>query len=326
MGQPTGTYSQYDSNSLNEDLEQVIYDISPYDTPFLSALTRRKVTNIRHEWQIDALAPASGSNAVIEGDDATLETSSPTTRVSNIAQILDKTVVVSGTHQAVDSAGYADVLAYQLTKKGRELKTDIEKQLLANQASVLGDDTTARRFGSLMSWMTTNTDRASDGADGGYSTTTSLTVAATDTTGSGRTFTETLLVNVQQSCYTAGAEPTKLLLAPFQKRQFTNATNFPGIADLRSPVPQGKAAKIVGNAEVYLGPFGTLDVVVDRFQRVEDAWLIDPEYAALGVLRPMKQWPLAKNGDAEKRQMLTEVTLIVENEAAHGVVADLTTS
>ena len=326
MAQPTGTYSQYDANNLNEDLEQVIYDISPYDTPFLSSLTRRKITNIRHEWNLDELAPANGSNAVIEGDEATLETSAPTTRVSNISQILDKTVVVSGTHQAVDPAGYKDVLSYQMTKKGRELKRDIETQLLANQASVLGDDTTARRFGSLMSWLETNTDRANDGADGGYNSGTSLTVAATDSTGSGRTFTETLLVNVQQACYEAGAEPTKLLLSPYQKRQFTNATNFPGIADLRSPVPQGKSAKIVGNAEVYLGPFGTLDVVVDRFQRSRDAWLIDPEYASLGVLRPMNQWPLAKTGDSEKRQMLTEITLIVENEAAHGVVADLKTS
>jgi len=327
MAQPTNTYSQYDANNIREDLENVIYDISPMDTPFVSSIARRKVSNIRHEWLTDVLAAASTSNAVIEGDEATMDASTATTRVSNIAQILDKTVTVSGTHRAVNSAGYKDALAYQITKKGRELRRDVEATVLNNQASVLGDDTTARKLGGLPSWLTSNTDRGSGGSDGGYASTTSLTVAATDATaGDLRTFTETLLVNAQQDAYTNGGEPTLMLMAPVQKRKFTNSTNFPGIADLRSNVPQGKPASVVGNAEVYLGPFGTLDVVVDRFMRTREVFLVDPEYAALGVLRPMNQWELSKTGDSEKRQMLTEVTLVVENEAAHAVVADLITT
>ncbi len=250
MAQPSNTYSQYDANNIREDLENIIYDISPMDTPFVSAISRRKITAIRHEWLTDVLAAASTSNAVIEGDEATMDAATATTRVSNIAQILDKTVTVTGTHRAVNSAGYKDALAYQIQKKGRELRRDIEATVLFNQASVLGDDTTARKLGGLASWLTSNTSRGTGGADGGYAATTSLTVAATNATaGDMRTFTES-----------------------------------------------------------------------------RNVFLVDPEYAALGVLRPMQQWELAKTGDTEKRQMLTEVTLIVENEAAHAVVADLLTA
>lgn len=325
--QPTGAYSVYDQKGINEDLEQIIYDISPTDTPVISAISRRKVTNIRHEWQTDVLASAVTTNAVVEGDDATIDTATATVRVSNICQIMDKAIIVTGTANAVDTAGRKTELAYQLQKRGRELRRDMEATILANQASVLGDDTTARKLGGLQTWLTSNTDRGGGGADGGFSTSTSLTVAATDATaGSVRTFTETLLVNAQQDAYANGGEPTLMVLSPYQKRQFTNATNFPGIADLRSNVPQGKSAAVIGNAEIYLGPFGTLDVVVDRFTRSRDVFLIDPEYMSLGVLRPMQQWELAKTGDSEKRQLLTEVTLIVENQAAHAVIADLKTS
>lgn len=325
MAQPTNAYSQYDAVNINEDLEQIIYDISPYDVPFLSSLPKRKVSNVRHEWNTDSLAAAVTTNAVIEGDDVTLDASNPTTRVSNICQIMDKSVVVTGTNRAVDHAGYSDVLAYQLTKKGRELKRDTEATLLDNQASVLGDDTTARRLGSLNSWLTSNTSRGAGGADGGYSSTTSLTVAATDgTAGDLRTFTEDLIVSVQQQCYESGGNPTKMLMSPVQK---TNFVSFEGIAPLRSNINQGNTpAQIIGNAEVYQGPFGKLEVVVDRFMRNREVFLIDPEYAALGQLRPMQQWEIAKSGDSEKRQMLHEITLVVENEGAHGVIADLLTS
>lgn len=323
MAQPTGTYSQYDATNINEDLEQVIYNISPYDVPFLSMLPKKKATNIRHEWNLDSLAAAVTTNAVIEGDEVTLDTSTATVRVSNICQIMDKSVVVSGTNRAVDHAGYSDVLAYQLTKRGRELKRDTEATLLANQASVLGDDTTARKLGGFGTWLTSNTVRGTSGADGGYVQTTGLTVAATDTTAL-QTFTEALIVSAQQSAYENGGEPSKLFMSPVLKTKFVA---FEGIAPLRSNINQGSTpAQILGNAEVYQGPFGKLEVVVDRFMRTREVFGVDPEYVALGQLRPMQQWEIAKTGDSDKRQMLHEITLVVENEAAHFVIADLFTT
>jgi len=57
--------------------------------------------------------------------------------------------------------------------------------------------------------------------------------------------------------------------------------------------------------------------------RSRDALILDPEYAALAYLRPFQTIELAKAGDADKTQVLVEVTLEVKNEAAHGIIADL---
>jgi hypothetical protein len=322
-------YQTFQAKGLREDLTDAIYNIAKYEGPFQSNAGKSTAKATRHEWQSDSLAAPDTANAWVEGADATIPTSTATSRLSNITQIMDKTVQVSGTLDAVDKAGRSKELAYQLVKRGRELKRDTEAILLANQASSLGDATTASKLGGLPSWIKTNVSRDSDGASGGYSTSTALTVAATDSTGSGRTFTETLLKGVMQSCFTNGGNPTILMVGPYNKGQFSNATNFPGIATLRSNVAQNNKsamASIIGAADVYLGDFGTLQVVPNRFQRDRDAYLLDPEYMKTARLRPLTQNVLAKTGDSEKRQMIQELTLEIGNEAAHGVVADLKTS
>lgn len=322
-------YQTYQAKGLREDLSDAIENIAPYETPFTANIGKVKVKATRHEWQTDDLAAPDTANARVQGADAAIQTSTPTVRLSNITQISDKTAQVANTLEAVDKAGRAKEMAYQMVKRGRELKRDREAILLANQASVLGAATTASKLGGLPSWLTTNVSRDSDGASGGYSTVTSLTVAATDSTGTGRTFNETLLKGVMQSCFKAGGDPKILMVGPYNKGQFSNATNFPGIAELRSNVAQATrsdGAAIIGAADVYLGDFGTLQVVPNRFQRERDAYLLDPEYLALGELRPISSQDLAITGDSKKKQMITEYTLVVKNEAAHGVVADLRTS
>lgn len=322
-------YQTYQAKGLREDLTDIIYNVSPYEAPFQANAGKSTAKATRHEWQSDTLANPDLTNARVEGADAAIQTSTATSRLSNITQIMDKTVQVSGTLDAVDKAGRAKELTYQLLKRGRELKRDTEAILLANQASSLGDASTASKLGGLPSWLKTNVSRAGDGASGGYSTSTALTVAATDSTGSGRTFTETLLKGVMQSCFQNGGDPTILMVGPYNKGQFSNATNFPGIASLRSNIAQNNKssmATVIGAADVYLGDFGTLQVVPNRFQRDRDAYLLDPEYVKIARLRPLTQNELAKTGDSEKRQMIQELTLQVGNEAALGVVADLRTS
>lgn len=326
MSQPTNLYRTNDAVGIREDLQNVIYNIAPYETPFQANIGRIKAKQTRHEWQTDDLAAVDTNNAVPEGFDAQLEESNPTVRVSNICQIMDKTVVLSGTLEAVDKAGRKSELSYQLMKRGRELKRDAEAIFLSNQASDAASATTARKLGGLCTWLTSNVNRDTDGANGGYSTGSALTVAATDSTGSGRTFTETLLKDVLQKAWTNGGDPSILMVGPFNKGQFSNATNFPGVAELRSAVAQRRRATVIGAADVYLGDFGELSVVPNRFQRERDAFVLDPEYAKMATLRPLNQYPLSKTGDNEKRQMIQELTLVVSNEAAHGVIADLTTT
>ena len=156
MAQPTNTFDTYDSVGEREDLSDVIYSISPTDTPFISSAAKTKATAVLHEWQTDALAAAATNNAVIEGDEATLDAVTATTRLSNSSQIMDKTVVITGTQESVDKAGRASELAYQIAKKAKELKRDMEATVTGNQAEVAGNSSTARKFGSLGAWIETN--------------------------------------------------------------------------------------------------------------------------------------------------------------------------
>ena len=216
-------------------------------------------------------------------------------------------------------AGRDSEMEYQVLLKGLELRRDVEKQMLSNKASVTGNSSTASQSAGIESWLTTNVSRGATGANGGFS---GGTVAA-PTDGTQRAFTEALLKTVHQSTFTAGGKPSMLFMHPTQKTVFSG---FAGIAVNR--INQSSATKdqvtIIGGADTYVGDFGNLTAVVSIFMRNRIAILVDPKMAKLSSLRPMKNWELAKTGDSLKRQILQEYTLEVSNEAAHGIVADLT--
>jgi hypothetical protein len=83
---------------------------------------------------------------------------------------------------------------------------------------------------------------------------------------------------------------------------------------------------LIGAVDIYVSDFGNVSVIANRFQRERDAWVIDPDYAKMTVLRPYQQVELAKTGDAEKRMLLIEYGLKITAENAHGLAADLVTS
>jgi len=316
----TNTFTRYSAIGIREDLSNVIYNISPEETPFIANIARENVKNTYFEWQTDALSAASASNAALEGDDiSSFQAVTPTARVGNYTQISTKNVIISGTLEAVDKAGRRSELTYQLAKMGAELKRDMESALLANQAAVAGNTTTARRTAGLPAWLTSNTSFGTGGAD----PTVGSTPTAARTDGTQRAFTEALLKDVIAEVWTSGGTPKMLMVGAFNKQA---ASAFSGIATKFRDVPAGQQAQIIGAADVYVSDFGTVNIVPNRFQRARDAFVVDPEYASLAILRPIQQMELAKTGDAEKRLMLVEYGLKVSNQAAHGIVADLTTS
>jgi hypothetical protein len=311
------TYKTYESVGNREDLTDVIYNISPTDTPFMSSVGKTSATAVYHEWQTDSLADATVANAVVEGADASSATLAPTTRVGNRTQISQKTIQIAGTLESIDKAGRKSEKAYQLSKASSELKRDMEKILLSNQAAVTGDASTARKLGSLQAWLETNyVGAGTAGADG-----TTARVSGTDAA-----FTETMLKNAVKSAYQAGGNPSVLMVTPTQKQV---VSGFAGIAEQRYQAPANKPSTIVGAADVYLSDFGTLSVVPNRFMTAdgdddgEVAFVLDPEYASIAYLRPFATNELAKTGDSEKTQLLVEYTLEVKNEAAHAIIADL---
>jgi hypothetical protein len=308
-------WNAYDAKGIREDLADVIYNISPTDTPFQSSVGRTKATAVYHEWQTDSLAAATTNNAAVEGADASDATLSATVRLGNYTQILQKTIKVSGTLDAVNKAGRKSEKAYQLAKASAEIKRDLETILLANQGQTAGSsNSSARKMGSLLSWLKTNTSVVT-------ATNNPTTIGvSTRTDGTQRTFTEQLLKDCVANVFTAGGNPKVLMVGPSGKQK---VSGFAGIAAQRFMAPSNKPTTIIGAADVYMSDFGTMSVVPNRFMRARDALVLDPEYAAVAYLRPFQTNELAKAGDSDKTQLLVECTLEVKNEAAHGLIADL---
>jgi hypothetical protein len=311
------TFTRFDAVGAREDLSDMIYDISPQDTPIMSSIGKGRATAVYHEWQTDALAAATTANAAVEGADATAATLSPTTRIGNYTQIVQKTVQVSGTLEAVDKAGRKSEKAYQLAKASAELKRDIETIITANQGQSAGNSSTARVLGSLLSYIKTNTNKGSGTTAGTDPTTIGVSTRGDGTT---RTFQESMLKDVVQKVFTSGGTPTLLVVPPALKQV---VSGFTGLSQHRYNSNTGGDITILAGADLYQSDFGVLQIVPNRFMRSRDALVLDPEYASLNYLRPFTTNDLAKTGDSEKTQILAELTLEVKNEAAHGGVFDL---
>jgi hypothetical protein len=314
MSLPTNTFSVYDAVGNREDLSDEIFMISPTETPFFSAVEKVTASAVLHEWQTDALASVDTSNAVLEGDDATTDASTATVRLGNYCQISDKVARVTGTQEAVDHAGRGSELDYQKMKRGKELKRDIEAILSGtNQARNAGAAATARKVASVLSWIKTNTSKSGSdpsAADG----------TGTRTDGTQRAFTEAQLKSVLQLTWTEGGRPDLIIVGGFNKQVFST---FTGRA---TPQENAKDKKIVSSVDVYEGDFGVQKVVASRFSRSRDALVLQPDMWAIAHVRKMVSIPLARTGDSERAQILSEYTLEARNEKASGGVFDLTTS
>jgi len=316
----TNTFTTFDAKGIREDLSNIITNIAPEETPYMSNIGRESISNSLFEWQTDTLASAA-ANKQIEGDDvASFDAVTATVRLQNYAQISRKTIILSATEEVVNKAGRRSELAYQIAKRSAELKRDQEFTMLNGAVAAAGNTSTARGTASLGAFVKTNVDLQTNGANPSY--TTLPNSARTD--GNVRTFTETILKNVIQQVWSSGGAPKILMCGPVNKQR---VSGFSGIASSRFNINGGeKPATLIGAVDLYVSDFGTVAVIANRFQRERDAWVLDPEYAKMTVLRPYQQVELAKTGDAEKRMLLVEWGHKVLAENAHGLAADLVTS
>lgn len=315
MAQKSNTFDSYDANGIRESLEDIIYDVSPEETPFYTKCGKVKATNTLHEWQTDALR-SSASNAHIEGDETTGEARTATARRNNRTQIFKNAVVIPDTDEGLNKAGRAAEMAYQTLKIAKEQKLDIEKALFDNNAAVPGDASTARELAGAPAWLITNTSFGSGGADA----TGDGSNARTD--GTQRTFTQTLFDDVMQSIWEQGGNPDSVYLSAFQMNK---ALGFEGNNNQRSTV-KAEDERVVKHMDVYVTPWGTVEFIPSRENRSRDVFIMQDDMWAVGVLRPTKNIALAKTGDATTRQVTTELTLVCKNEKASGMIADCTTS
>lgn len=323
------TYETYDAKGLREELSNLISMITPEETPFLSNIGTRKINSVHPEWQTDTLATPDVTNNRPEGSDWSFQAIVPTARVGNYAQISDKRIIVSGTLDEVAKAGRGRELAREVIKKTKELRIDREVIALSNQASSAGsgDGATNRTSGGLRAWIATNDDLGAGGASGGFNTGTGVVDAATN--GTQRALTKTLLDNGIAAAYTAGGSVDMIMGAPWPKRVFSTFMSDANVATQRYVTPKSGQTKIVGAADTYESDFGELTFVVNRQMAragatiARNVFLLDTSKLAVGELRPTNVYDVAKTGDAEKKALLCEWTLIVDNEASQAVIADV---
>jgi len=314
MAQPTGTFDSYDAVGNREDLSDMIYDVSPTETPIFSMSGRGSADNRIHEWQTDALR-ASAANAAVEGDDADTATHSPTTRLNNYTQIFTETAFVSGTQEkGMNPAGRKSEMAREIAKKMKEIKLDAEKAIAGlgpnGNPKVTGSSTVAREFGDIYTYLTSNVEVGATGAvssgDGSD--------AMTD--GTNADLTEAMLTAVCQDLFNNGGNPNTLVCSAVNKGVISgfagNATRYVSTDD----------KKLVTSIDVYVGDFHSLKIVPSREIDGANVLLLDPQYLKIAEMRGLSSYDLAKTGDNYRKHMVWEWTLEVCNEAAHGLIAD----
>lgn len=293
------TYTQYDEVGLKEDVSDVITNIAPRKTPFLSSLKTEGTHQLLHQWQEDTL-DAAQSNAQIEGADAVDQTLVATVMRSNYMQILSKTIKVSGSADKAKAHGRAKESAYQMGKKAAEAKRDLEKALIGvNQAAVAGNDTTARVMASAY-----NQIDASNNVNHG--------VAAA--------LAEADVLTVLGDIYTNGGEVTTLMIKP------TDSLIVGGFATATGRTRQfvNDQRKVTNVVNVYVTPYGEVKVVLNRFNLASACLFYAPEYWRLLVFRNWFRQVLAKTGDSTKQQLLGEFSLKHKNFKASGSITGLT--
>lgn len=314
MTKVTSALATYDVTTNREDLADAVYSISPSDTPFMSAVPRTKATAVLHEWSLDTLDSVSTTNARLEGDALTRNTSTSPSRLQNYCQISSRDATVTGTQRATNPAGIADMMAFQMSKKSLVLKKDQEAILLGNTGQVAGNTTTARKLRSFNAWISGNGSRGTGGADS-----TASTAAATDgnATNGLRALTEDLLKDAILDAFTDGGSPDLVLLGPAAKQAFSA---FTGRTTSQVIVEQNK---VLGAAEMYVSDFGVLKIVPNRTQRTRDCYVIDTSKVAVSYLRAFEPQEMGRVGDAVTRDIISEYTLEVRAPDAHALIADL---
>jgi hypothetical protein len=321
MAVETNTFFKYDAVGVREQLSDIIANISPRETPFMSNAKRGDLHDTYWSWQKDALASAVTTNQVLQGDN--IGTHTPvvaTVRTGNYTEIARKDYSIAGTTVAVKSAGGANTPGYIAAKLGAEIKRDMESSLLANKGAVAASTGVIPKTAGLAVFLRTNYDK-----DAGATIPDAYTTAPTDTWdlgGGTRAFTETITKNVLLQCYNSGADVSTIMVGAFNKQAFST---FSGVVELMKQSGAGQAT-IIGAANVYVSDFGNLTVVPNRFQPASFAYFLDWSKARIMTLRPYKVEELAKNGDNKRFMMTTEYGLQIDTDAAFGIATNLTTS
>ena len=324
---PANTTAAGAAKGEREDLANFISMISRDETPFMASIGKAKAKAIYHEWQTDELV-APTSSAVAEGaaftDVATV--GGDRTRLGNYTQINSKTVKVTGTKRAIDQAGVADEYAYQLKKRGTEMKRDQELDLIHSWNDANGSGT--RTFGGYQAFVNSNVVDASAGTAYTAPGTLGVGTAGVIARGVADAGLEELELShvddAMQAVYEAGGKANTLMLSPYNKRLFSSKAQAADSNVMRNIDMTGQLRQSV---EIYESDFGAIKVVPNYIMGVDyntgadgttnakdfSALVYDPSFFAIATLRPMQETEVGQVGDSTIGQIVEECTLEVRN-------------
>jgi len=336
MAAPANTRETYGAIGIREDLSNIIYNISPMDTPFISGVGRGSCDNTTFEWQTDELN-AAGNNRQEEGNDYTATAATEPRRLTNFSQISATQVTSSGTAEAVDFAGRKSTQAYQLAKRAKEMKRDMEKMLLDDTIKTIGASGTARKTASVGTWMgtpvtstSTVIDASNDGSGAarltGLANLGAGSVGPDGTTApsaaAGATLAITLAgVNAGVSrIWDLGGTPDVIMCDAATKQ--TISSSAVGGSVVATPYKDAgskdSAVTAVNAVDVLVTDFGTFKVVPNRFSLAETLYFFDYDLWSIDYLRPFRTESLAKSGDNMKQLLLVEYGLRAKNGHGNG--------
>jgi hypothetical protein len=295
-------YQTYQQVGIKEDVSDVISNLSPRKTPFQSAIGGEKVTQSLFQWQEDSLR-AVGTNAAVDGADATFITVVPTVMRNNYTQIFTEAVQVSDRADVVSTYGRKREFAYQMAKSSAAVKRDFENSLVGNaQDKAAGNSTTASTLAGFQKQLDSTSIVYSGAGDGT------------------KPLIEADLVTALQKAYVAGADPTRIHVTP------SNSVVLAGFASAagryRTLQTGGNDKAIVNVVNLYVSPFGEQKVEINRFQKAKNTLIFEPDMWAKATLRPWERKNLAKTGDSTKAMILGEFSLKHKNFFASAAVIE----
>jgi hypothetical protein len=314
------TFTTTTAIGQKEDLASFISMITRDETPFMSSIGTSKASNVYHEWQTDELA-APAANAAAEGSDySNASTIAPTTRLGNYAQIATKEIKISKTLDTVSKAGRASEFAYQMKKRGTELKRDLEHSCVGARQGQVASGT--REFGGVQSWV--NEANVVDMADGAIQTTAGGGGDGTDpiALGTATALTLSAVDLLMQTIYEAGGKATTLMMSPSLKRTFSGLAV--GTTGVRRDI--GDDGKLRASVEIYESDFGAVKVVPNYIQGLgagkADLIAYDPSWWSMAVLRPLHNADVGQKGDSTVGLLVEETTLQCKNPKGNGMVTN----
>lgn len=298
------TFQTYTEVGLKEDVSDIITNISPRKTPFLSTIGNEKIHQPLFQWQEDSLRSVNGTGAAAnEGADPADIIVTPTVMRNNQSQIFVESVKVAGTVQASMAYGRAKELAYQMSKSAAALKRDLENAFVGTAQ--------AGNVGSASSSVA----RLMKGAQ--------AQIAAANTAHLGATtaLNESALLTQLGVAFTAGADPTRIQVTPSNS---IVVAAFASAAGRYRTFTDPKSNNVVNTVNLYVSPFGEQKVELNRFLATSNTLIYEPEMWSQATLRPWTRETLAKTGDAEKQMIVGEFSLKHKNQLASALILDNT--